>query len=584
MSKHTHLVIREMVSGKEVSIQEFATQKIQSMPGGRYRVVDKDTGEFVEDVGVGLEGDDLVVYVKESGTVLRLLGFNDGSQGFVADAYGSEGQACEQAITAEQLSALELGSGDAMTAAYNDGSKESDRDNRAAPFGPPPGLTLPMLFASAMVAQIIWSSKSKGHGHFHESSGGHSGSVEVSMDEPFLNSGKVTEEEAQRTGIRFTGSAKNADGALVELLVNGAPVPGAVGRMEGNSWAITLSPSQLQSLGLKQGDAFQVQAAVKNDLGENLVLSNPLYVPVGDIDGSGVQPPQPPRPSEPSLKIVSVAGDSKVDAGELRDGFDVVADVKGAKGPVNLTVIVARPGAASVFVDVPAHFDASAGHYIAHLDAAAVARLNLTQGETVSVSASARVAGQDLSDIFGDVVVEGGSAPQPSVKILNVAGNDNVLDSKEYADGFAMTLRASHAKVTKGTKVTLNFGGQDVTLYPQADADSDGRFEVKLSKADIDRAQIASGKKGQARVTVDGVGTATADYDWQDAGGAPQGKLSIVSVGGDDNKVDNGEFAKPIEIVLKAENIKGIQAGHKILIAVGGKTAEVAAEIGRAHV
>ena len=57
-----------------------------------------------------------------------------------------------------------------------------------------------------------------------------------------------------------------------------------------------------------------------------------------------------------------------------------------------------------------------------------------------------------------------------------------------------------------------------------------------------------------------------------------QGKLSIVSVGGDDNEVDNGEFAKPIEIVLKAENIKGIQAGHKILIAVGGKTAEVMAE------
>ena len=557
MSKHSHLVIREMVSGKEVSIQEYATQKIQSIPGGRYRVVDKDTGEFVEDVGVGLEGDDLVVYVKESGTVLRLLGFNDGSQGFVADVYGSEGQAYEQAITAEQLSALELGSGDAMTAAYNDGSRESDRDNRVAPFGPPPGLTMPMLFASAMVAQIIWSSKSKGHGHFHEGSGGHSGPVEVSLDEPYLKSGKVTEEEAQRTGIRFTGAAKNADGALVELLVNGVPVPGAVGRMEGNSWAITLSPSQLQSLGLKQGDAFQVQAAVKNDLGENLVLSKPLYVPVGDIDGSGVQPPQPPHPSELSLKIVSVAGDSKVDAGELRDGFDVVADVKGAKGPVNLTVTVARPGSAPVSVDVTAHFDASAGHYIAHLDAGAIAKLNLTQGETVSVSASAKVAGQDLRDTFGDVVVEGGSVPpQPTVEILNVAGNDNVLDSKEYADGFAMTLRASHAKVTKGTKVTLNFGGQDVTLYPQADADSDGRFEVKLSKADIDRAQIASGKKGQARVTVDGVGTAAADYDWQDAGGAPQPSLKIVSVAGD-SKVDSGELRDGFDVVADVKGAKG---------------------------
>ena len=148
MSRHPHLVVQDLISGQEIDLASGSKLTAKALKGGKYRVVDKDSGKVAQNVEVGMDGSDLVIVVKEEQAALRLEGFKEQDGSFVASGADSEGRPIEQAVTAQELVDLTLGSGAENTAGAQDAQAAASHEALAS-------LTMPLLFSAGLLAIII---------------------------------------------------------------------------------------------------------------------------------------------------------------------------------------------------------------------------------------------------------------------------------------------------------------------------------------------------------------------------------------------------------------------------------------------
>ena len=322
-----------------------------------------------------------------------------------------------------------------------------------------------------------------------------------------------------------------------------------------------LSPEKAKNLGLSMGGTYSMTASFDS------VASSPKDFSVDP---------------QSALSIESVGGDNVVSNAEFSKPIEVVLKAENIKGIEAGTVVQIQSvdganGSTSVRLTEAPNND---GVFKVSLDAQAIKDLGFSWGGSYSIAASIDMTTASYQSEKKPFSV----SPLGKLSIVSVGGDDNEVDNVEFAKPIEIVLKAEHIEgIQAGRKIRIAVGGKTVEVEAEGVPDPQtGLFKASLSP---DQAHGASNSLGlsmgarysmTASIKFPDLEYTTADEKAFEV--LAQGRLSIVSVGGSDNKVDNAEYAQPIEIVLKAENIKGIQAGKKIRIAVGGKTAEVAAE------
>ena len=515
MSRHPRLVVQNLVSGQEIDLAFGAKLAVPAQKGGRYRVFDKETGEAVADARVGLDGSDLLIVVEEEQAALRLEGFEQEGGSFVAEGADADGQAVEQAVTAQELESLALGSGASDTAGVSGQTGTVIPDGLA-------GIAMPILFGSGILALVVASSKNSNTDHGHDL--GPVGAVGVSMDMPDLGGRELSGKEVFENGLTLSGSLAHAQGARVVVFANGEPIPGAVVRPEGGHWMLHLTPSQLQGLHLKDGQSLELRAEAQNDLGETLASCAPIEVGVGHIDlptpqpnpdpgtnpkpdpdpgtnpdpkpkpdpDPGTNPTPKPKPdpdpgtNQSPYKIDSIAEDNAIDYGERFHGFSIKTHFPDVDAKQQFKIVFEGKGQLAsqhvYMLNPDADSQENAPVFSIKSDHLSGSGLNLQPGALYDVTVFAKVNGKEVS------------AKLKGLKALD----EPVLSITHVGDGRNIT----HENLGKPVKVKLklkNYGqwgdddqvaihvenpanGEtvDVALKPDQKPDGKGAFAVTL--------------------------------------------------------------------------------------------------------